>query len=266
MIDSHVNLHHEAFAEDVGAVLERARAAGVGPFLSICDKLENVPVIKSIVSTTTDVWYSVGAHPHYADAHADMRAEDLAALAKDLRVAGIGETGLDLHYGHSSTEAQKKVFRVHIHASQITGLPLIIHTREADELTSAMLYEEYNRAAFPLLLHCYTSGLALAQLGIELGGFISASGIISFRNAHAVKDIFRVMPKDRIIVETDCPYLAPVPHRGRRCEPAFLPDVLSALAAVRDEPVTEVMEYTRENTLRLFSRMRQTVPANGAEA
>lgn len=260
MIDSHVNLHHEAFASDLGEVLDRARSKGLGPFLTICDKLASLDAIRAIVSAHSDIAYTVGAHPHFADDHETLMAAQLADLTADPRVAGIGETGLDLHYGHSTLAAQKRVFRAHIHAAQQTGLPLIVHTREADGHTSDMLREESRSAPFALLLHCYTSGLALAELGMELGGYISASGIVSFRNAEDVREVFRRMPQDRIIVETDCPYLAPIPHRGRRCEPSFLPDVIAALAAARNEPPEHVAAYTRSNTLRLFERLAALAP------
>lgn len=256
LIDSHVNLHHEKFAEDLEEVIERARAAGVGAMLTISDKLSSTEAIKAIVATHKNIWRSVGVHPHYAIEAPDLSAAQLIALAKDDKVVGIGECGLDFYYGHSPREVQEKVFLAHIEAARETGLPLIIHTRDADERTREMLEEEYERGAFTPLLHCYTGGPALAGRARSLGGYVSFSGIITFRNAGDVRAVAEATPLDRLIVETDCPYLAPVPFRGRRCEPAHVAHVAAKLAEIKSVSVDEIATATTENFLRLFSRAR----------
>jgi TatD DNase family protein len=266
VIDTHVNLHAEVFADDLDAMLARARGVGVTGFVAICDRYENLAKVRAIAHANPDIGYSAGAHPHYAKDHGGLTISQLVAAAEDPKMVAVGETGLDQHYGYSDLDDQVAVFRTHIAASRATGLPLIVHTREADAVTAQVLEEEHARGAFPILLHCYTSGVDLARRGLALGAYVSASGIVSFRNAHDVRAIIAEVPADRLIVETDCPYLAPVPHRGRRNEPAFLPDVITATAACRGEAVEAVREATTANALRLFSRfaailMRQPEPA-----
>ncbi len=255
LFDTHVNLHAEAFADDRADVVSRARQAGVTRMISICDKLESFPAIREIVEGQDDMWCSAGVHPHYAKEYPDLAAEDLIELAQWERVCGIGETGLDQHYGYSDLDDQISSFRKHIVASQESGLPLIVHTREADTETGDVLESGYREKPFPILMHCYTSGETLARRALELGAYFSVSGILSFRNAKDVRSVIASVPQDRVVMETDCPYLAPVPMRGRRNEPSFLPHVCEALAALWEKRVEEVAEMTTRNALRLFGRV-----------
>ena len=253
-IDSHVNLHSEKFAGDCDTVIEAARAAGVAGMLTISDKIESTDAIRHICARYPFIWRSVGAHPHYAVDHGDLTAEFLVDLAEPAEVIGIGECGLDYHYEYSPAPDQKIVFQKHIEAAQETGLPLIIHTREADADMMAMLTRAMGQRAFAPLLHCYTSGLALAEAVMEMGGYISFSGIATFKNAQAVRDVAHAMPRDRIIIETDCPYLAPVPFRGRRCEPAHVVHVGAYLADMFDMSIDAFAQMTTDNFFRLFAR------------
>lgn len=255
MFDTHVNLHAEAFQDDLPEVMARAREAGVKRFLSICDRFDNRQKVLDIAEANDDVWATVGAHPHHAKDHTDLTVEDLTSFAAHPKVVAIGETGLDQYYGYSDLDAQVACFRTHIQAAQQTGLPVIIHTRDADDVTGDVIEEAYAEKPFGLLLHCYTGGLPLAQRGLALGGYVSASGILSFKNAHDVRSVIAEVPMDRLIVETDCPYLAPVPMRGRRNEPAYLPHVIEAVARLKCMQASEVAAITEENALRLFSRI-----------
>ncbi len=253
LIDSHVNLHAAVFADDLDALLGRARAAGVGCFLSICDKWENASAVAAIANANPDVWMSVGAHPHYAKDHQDLTAQKLIAFAKDNpKVAAIGETGLDLHYGYSDLDDQKRALAAHIQAARTLDLPLIIHTREADGETAAMLRQGMEEGAFPLLLHCYTSGLALLQEALGWGAYVSLSGIVTFKNATDVRAVGAEIPLDRLILETDCPYLAPIPHRGRRNEPAYIADLYRYICDWRGLDPEQGQAMIANNFYRLF--------------
>lgn len=256
LVDSHVNLHHEKFDGEVEAVIARAHAAGVGAMLTISDRLSSTARIRAIAAAHANIWRSVGAHPHYASEHKDLTAGTLVNLAGEAKVVGIGECGLDFHYGFSPEADQERVFAAHIEAAQETGLPLIIHTREADELTRRMLSAAMGKRRFTPLLHCYTSSLALAEAVMEMGGYISFSGIITFKNADDVRAVAARMPHERIIIETDCPYLAPIPHRGRRCEPAHVVHVADKLAEILGRPRAEIDRLTTENCFRLFERAK----------
>ena len=255
LIDSHVNLHAPQFAEDREAVIERARAAGVGLMVTISDRLDRFPAVLEIAETHPDIWATVGAHPHEAKDHQSVTAETLIGLAAHPRVVGIGETGLDFHYDLSPRETQVAVFRAHIAAARETGLPLVVHTREADETMAEILETEHAAGAFPILMHCYTSGAELAKRMAALGAWFSVSGIATFKAAGDVRAVIADMPEDRIILETDCPYLAPVPMRGRRNEPAFLPHVLGGLAAVRGWKVEEAERRAENAFFNLFKRI-----------
>jgi len=259
LIDSHVNLHAPQFDEDRDAVIDRARAAGVQLMVEISDKLSTFEATHALAMAHPDIWCTVGAHPHEAKDHLDMTAADLVALSQRPRVVGIGECGLDFHYDLSPREEQARVFRRHVEAARETGLPLIVHTREADEQMAAILSEEQARGPFKFLMHCYTSGPELAELAAELGGWFSVSGIATFKAAEDVRAGIRTMPADRIIVETDCPYLAPVPHRGRRNEPAYVGHVLSALADVRGWSTEEA----EARTTRAFFDLFHAIPRPG---
>ncbi|AYV47917.1 LuxR family transcriptional regulator [Caulobacter flavus] len=233
LIDSHVNLHAPQFAEDRDAVIARAREAGIEMMLTICDKIPNFPAVHAIAMAEADIWCTVGAHPHEAKDHVDLTTAHLVELAGKPKVVGIGETGLDFHYDLSPRDVQAAVFSQHVAAARETGLPLVVHTREADDVMGQILEEEHARGAFKILMHCYTSGAELARRAAALGAWFSVSGIATFKQAEDVRAVIRDMPADRIIVETDCPYLAPVPMRGRRCEPAHLPHIVDKLAEIR---------------------------------
>ena len=254
LIDSHVNLHHERFAGEVDAVIAAARTAGVRGMLTISDKMESAPALRDITARYPFIWRSVGAHPHYADDH---RETDARAIIEDCAAADvicIGECGLDFHYTFSEPKAQQRLFQEHITAAQETGLPLIIHTRQADDLMARMLRAAMAERPFTPLLHCFTSGLALAEEVMEMGGYISFSGIITFRNAEDVRETARRMPHDRIIIETDCPYLAPIPFRGRRCDPEHVTHVAARLAEILGLSVEETAALTTRNFFSLFKR------------
>lgn len=255
LIDSHVNLHAPQFDADREAVIARARSAGVRLMVTICDRVSAFPAVHALAEAHADIWCTVGTHPHEAKENPGLTSEDLVSLANRPKVVGIGETGLDFHYDHSPRETQAAIFRVHIEAARRTGLPLIVHTREADELMASILEEEHARAPFKLLLHCYTSGPELARRAAALGAWFSVSGIATFKAAEEVRAVIRDMPGDRIIVETDCPYLAPMPMRGRRNEPAYLPYVLAKLAEIRGWSLKEAEHRTTEAFFRLFDRV-----------
>jgi TatD DNase family protein len=255
MFDTHVNLHAEAFADDLDAVLARAAEAGVSRMLAICDRFDHFGRVKEIAGAADNIYATVGTHPHHAKDFPDLTAEALIEAADNPNVVAIGETGLDQHYGYSSLEAQVAGLKTHIKAAQETGLPIVIHTREADRETAEILEEAHAERPFSILLHCYTGGHDLARRGLALGAFVSVSGILSFKNAHDVRDVISNVPLERIIVETDCPYLAPVPMRGRRNEPAYLPHVIAALARLKDESPEDVARITEANALSLFARV-----------
>ena len=254
IIDSHVNLHAPQFDEDRDAVIARARAAGVGLMVNICDRVSNFPACRAIADQP-DIWCTVGTHPHEAKEDPGLSAETLADLATDPRVVGIGECGLDFHYDLSPRDIQARVFRAHVEAARTTGLPLVVHTREADEVMGDILQEEYGRGPFRLLMHCYTSGAELARRAAALGAWFSVSGIATFKAAEDVREVIAEMPADRIIVETDCPYLAPAPHRGRRNEPAYVPLVLAKLAEIRGWTPQEAEQRTEDAFFALFDRI-----------
>ncbi|MGW8706244.1 TatD family hydrolase [Brevundimonas sp. NPDC055814] len=255
LIDSHVNLHAPQFDEDREAVIDRARQSGVRLMVEISDKLSTFEATHALAMNNADIWCTVGVHPHEAKDYADLTADRLIELADRPRVIGIGECGLDFHYDLSPRDVQAKVFRQHIEAARRTELPLVIHTREADEVMADILREEHARAPFKFLMHCYTSGLELAETAMELGAWFSVSGIATFKAAEEVREVIRRMPEDRIIVETDCPYLAPIPHRGRRNEPAYVGLVLEKLAEVRGWTLEQADQRTTDAFFNLFDRI-----------
>lgn len=254
LIDSHVNLHAPAFDEDREAVISRALAAGVRLMVNICDKVSNFDKVRA-VARHPDIWCTVGTHPHEAKEDPELSPSRLVDLAADPRVVGIGECGLDFHYDLSPRGIQAEVFGAHVAAARETGLPLVVHTREADEVMGEILETEYARGPFRILMHCYTSGAALARRAAALGAWFSVSGIATFKAAEEVRQLIRDMPADRIMVETDCPYLAPVPYRGRRCEPAMLPKVLETLAEVRGWSLAEAEARTEDAFFAVFDRI-----------
>jgi TatD DNase family protein len=258
LIDSHVNLHAPAFADDHEAVTARARAAGVGGFLLICDRLDNVGAIRALTQGRTDRWRTVGVHPHEAQHFAQLDADALAALCAEPDVVAVGECGLDHHYDRSPREVQRRVFAAHVEAAQACGLPLVVHTREADDDTRAVLEAGWARGPLKVLLHCYTSGPDLLRWAADRGAWFSVSGIAAFKAADDVRARVREMPADRILVETDCPYLAPPPHRGRRNEPAYLPLVAEKLAEIRGWTADEAARRTTAAFFDLFDRAKFT--------
>lgn len=255
IIDSHVNLHAPQFDEDRDDVIARAREAGVQLMVEISDKLSTFEATHGLAMAHDDIWCTVGVHPHEARDYTDLTAARLVELAGRPRVVGIGECGLDFHYDLSPREEQAAVFRRHIEAARLTGLPLVVHTREADDVMAAILEEEQARAPFKFLMHCYTSGPELAERAAKLGAWFSVSGIATFKAAQDVRDIIAGMPADRIIVETDCPYLAPIPHRGRRNEPAYVGHVLDKLAEIRGWSREDAEDRTTRAFFDLFDRI-----------
>lgn len=255
LIDSHVNLHAPQFAGDMEAVIVRAREAGVELMVNISDKVSTFDATYAVAEAHADIWATVGTHPHEAKENPQLKAADLIQLADRPKVVGIGECGLDFHYDLSPREVQAAVFRQHALAARETGLPLVVHTREADQVMGDVLEEEYAAGPFRLLMHCYTSGPELARRCAALGAWFSVSGIATFKAAQDVRDIIADMPADRIIVETDCPYLAPVPMRGRRNEPAYLPHVLAKLAEIRGWTLGEAERRTEDAFFALFDRI-----------
>ena len=254
LIDSHVNLHAPQFDEDRDAVIARARAAGVKLMVNISDRVSHYDRVRAMADAP-DIWCTVGTHPHEAKEDPDLSATTLVKLAADPRVVGIGETGLDFHYDLSPRDVQARVFRAHVAAARETGLPLVVHTREADAVMGDILEEEYAAGPFRILMHCYTSSAELARRAAALGAWFSVSGIATFKTAEDVRAVVRDMPGDRIIVETDCPYHAPVPYRGRRNEPAYVGHVLAKLAEIRGWTLDEAEQRTEDAFFTLFDRI-----------
>jgi len=258
LIDSHVNLHAPQFAEDQAEVIARARAAGVGLMITICDKLASFDAVATLADVHPDIWCTVGVHPHEAKDYADLSPDTLIALSRRRRVVGIGECGLDYHYDLSPRDIQRRVFQAHIAAAQATGLPLVVHTREADDDMGEMLERSHAEQPFKLLMHCYTSGAGLAARAAALGAWFSVSGIATFKGADEVRAVITQMPGDRILLETDCPYLAPVPYRGRRNEPASLPHIAAKLAEIRRWSLEETEARTTAAVYSLFHRIERS--------
>ncbi|HOB15208.1 MAG TPA: TatD family hydrolase [Novosphingobium sp.] len=254
LIDSHCHLEYKGLVEDQQNVLARARSAGVGGFLSISTRQREWDQVIATAEREADVWASVGIHPHEADAHADMGEGALLAAAAHPRVIAVGETGLDYYYDHSDRETQKALFRRHIAVSRETGLPIIIHTREAEADTHAILAEEMEQGAFPALIHCFTASADFARKVLDLGLTISLSGIVTFKNAKELQAIAAEVPEDRLLVETDAPFLAPVPHRGQVCEPAFTADTARFVANLRGQTPESLAEATTRNFFALFRK------------
>lgn len=254
LIDSHCHLEYEGVAEDRDGVLQRARAAGVTGMLNISTRQREWTTVVATAEREPDVWASVGIHPHEADGHADLGREALLAAAAHPKVIGIGESGLDYYYDKSDRAVQRDLFRMHIGVARETGLPIIIHTRDAEDDTAAILADEMEQGAFPALIHCFTASAGFAQTVLDLGLTISLSGIVTFKNARELQNVATGLPDDRLLVETDSPFLAPVPHRGRPCEPAFVRDTAAFVAGLRGVELAELAEKTTDNFYRLFSK------------
>jgi TatD DNase family protein len=255
-IDSHCHLNYKGLIEDQVAVLERARGAGVDVMLNISTREREWDDIVATAEREPDVWATIGIHPHEADAHPDVDTAKLVARAAHPRVIGIGETGLDYYYDHSDRDRQRASFRSHIAASRATGLPLIVHTRNAEEDTAAILAEEMGKGAFPGVIHCFTASNQFARIALDLGLYISISGIVTFKNAKDLQATAATVPEDRLLIETDAPFLSPVPHRGKTGEPAFVADTARFLSALRGVPVGELGQTTSANFHRLFAKAR----------
>jgi TatD DNase family protein len=255
LIDSHCHLDFPDFAEEIDAVVQRARQNGIGLMLTISTRLDQFDRVLGVAERYPDVYCSVGIHPHEASDYAELDAAKLIERCAHPKVVGIGETGLEYYYEHSDRAAQQRCFRAHIAAARQTGLPLIVHTRDADEDTARILREEMEQGAFKGLLHCFTSGHALAEIAVGLCFLISFSGILTFKNAKSVQDSAKSLPLEKIMVETDAPYLAPVPVRGKRCEPAFVAHTAAFLANLRGIGSAELQARTTENFLTLFDKV-----------
>lgn len=255
LIDSHCHLNYPGLVEDEPGVLARARAAGVTAMISISTRASEWDAVIGGAERHPDVFATVGIHPHEADQHPDVDCARLVAAAAHPRVVGIGETGLDYHYDRSDRARQRASFRAHIAAARATGLPLVVHSRDAEADTIAILAEELEKGGFPFLLHCFTGSAWLAERALALGCHISLSGIVTFRSAAPLQAVARDLPADRLLVETDAPFLAPVPYRGRTCEPAHVATTARFLADLRGEDSAELMAGTAANTLRLFGKM-----------
>lgn len=255
LVDSHCHLNYKGMAEQQGDLLARARASGVTAMLNISTRASEWDAVTATAHREADVWASIGIHPHEADAHADIDTARLVARAEtDDRVVGIGETGLDYYYNHSDRQRQQESFRVHLRAARDTGLPVIVHTRDAEDDTAQIMREEMEEGAFTGVIHCFTASDAFADIALDLGLYISISGIVTFRSAAALQATAARIPADRLLIETDSPFLAPVPHRGRPCEPAFVADTARFLAQLRGETVDALAARTSANFNDLFTK------------
>lgn len=254
LVDSHCHLEYEGLAEDQQGVLDRARTAGVGGFLNISTRKSEWARVVGTAERESDVWASIGIHPHEADQHADLGEGALLEAAAHPKVIGIGETGLDYYYDKSDRTVQQALFRTHIAVSRQTGLPLIIHTRDAEDDTLGILEDELGKGAFPALIHCFTASGGFGQRALQLGLTISLSGIVTFKNARELQEFAPKIPADRLLVETDSPFLAPVPHRGRPCEPAYVADTARFVAGLRGESVETLAKSTTRNFYSLFAK------------
>ena len=253
-VDSHCHLNYKGLVEDQQGVLARARAAGVSQMLNISTRASEWDKVIATAERESDVMASVGIHPHEADGHADVDSETLVEKAKHPKVIGIGESGLDYYYDHSDRARQRAGFRIHIAAARETQLPLIVHTRDAEEDTYDILAEEMGKGRYPALIHCFTAGQEFADKVLALGLYVSISGIVTFGNARALQEVAKTIPLDRLLIETDSPFLAPVPHRGRPCEPAYVADTARYLAELRSEPLEQLAAATSANFRNLFAK------------
>ncbi|MAC57455.1 MAG: LuxR family transcriptional regulator [Novosphingobium sp.] len=254
LIDSHCHLEYEGLVEDQQGALDRARAAGIGGFLNISTRQREWDKVVGTAAREKDVWASVGIHPHEADQHADLGEGALLEAAAHPKVIGIGETGLDYYYDKSDRAVQQALFRTHIAVARETGLPLIVHTRDAEDDTARILEEEMEKGAFPALIHCFTASAEFSRKVLDLGLTISLSGIVTFKNAKDLQAVAAELPEDRLLVETDSPFLAPVPHRGRKCEPAYTADTARFVAGLRGVSPDHLAEVTTRNFFALFRK------------
>ena len=254
LVDHHCHLDFPDFAEELDGVIARANAASVELMVSISTRIRRFDKLLAIAEAHTNVFCSVGTHPHYADEELDVPVEEIIRLSRHPKVVAIGEAGLDYHYDRSPRAAQEQGFRNHIAAARETQLPLVIHARDADDDTSAILEKEMASGAFPAVLHCYTGGAELARRGLDLGLYVSFSGIVTFKKSEALRDIAKTVPLDRLLVETDAPYLAPGKYRGKRNEPAYVVETAAELARVQGVTLDDLARATTENFFRLYNK------------
>ena len=254
LADSHCHLNYKGLAEEQQAVLERARARGVTAMLNISTRESEWDAVLATAEREPDVWATVGIHPHEADQHGHVDTAKLVERAQHPRVVGIGESGLDYYYDHSDRARQQASFRAHIAAARETGLPIVVHTRDAEDDTAAILREEMGKGAYPGVIHCFTASQAFAGIALNLGFYISISGIVTFKNARDLQATAAALPIDRLLIETDAPFLAPVPHRGKTGEPSFVADTAAFLAELRGDDPEELKQVTARNFHELFAK------------
>jgi TatD DNase family protein len=254
LTDSHCHLNYKGLVEDQAGVIARARAAGVGTMLNISTREREWDAIIATAESDPDIWASIGIHPHEADSHPDVDTAKLVEKAIHPKVIAIGESGLDYYYDHSDRDRQRASFRAHIAAARETGLPLIVHTRDAEEDTAEILADEMGKGVYTGVIHCFTASGAFADKALKLGFYISISGIVTFKNAKDLQETAARVPEDRLLVETDAPFLAPVPHRGKTCEPAFVADTARFLAELRGTSIQALTESTTRNFRALFTK------------
>jgi len=255
LVDSHCHLDFPDFAEERAAIVARAVAAGIGRMVTISTRVRRFQQILEIAENFNEVYCSVGTHPHNAAEELDVTADELVRLSAHPKVVAIGEAGLDYFYDRAPRDAQAQGFRTHIAAARDTGLPLVIHSRDADDDMAAILEDETGKGAFPFILHCFSSGRRLAEAGVALGGYVSFSGILTFKNSTELRAIAASVPRDRLLVETDAPYLAPIPFRGKRNEPAYVANTARVLAETIGVSEAEIADITTDNVFRLFRKM-----------
>ena len=261
LVDSHCHLDFPDFASELDAVVARARAAGIGRMVTISTRVRKHAQVLAIAEKFPDIFCSVGTHPHNAHEELDIDAKALVAIARHPKVVAIGEAGLDYHYDKSPRDAQEQGFRQHIAAARETGLPLVIHSREADDDMARILAEETGKGAFPAVLHCFTGGRELAERAVEMGLYVSFTGIVTFKNSQPLREIAAALPAERVLVETDAPYLAPLPFRGKRNEPSYVVETAKVLAATRGVSPDEIARQTTENFFRLFNKVPRDLAA-----
>ncbi|TPI38987.1 TatD family deoxyribonuclease [Mesorhizobium sp. B2-9-1] len=263
LVDSHCHLDFPDFAEERTAIVARALAAGIGRMVTISTRVRRFQQVLEIAESFNEVYCSVGTHPHNAAEELDVTTDELVRLSGHSKVVAIGEAGLDYYYDKAPRDAQAQGFRTHIAAARRTGLPLVIHSRDADDDMAAILEDETGKGAFPFILHCFSSGRRLAEVGVALGGYVSFSGILTFKNSAELRAIAADVPRDRLLVETDAPYLAPVPHRGKRNEPAYVANTARVLAETIGVSEAEIADITTGNFFRLFTKMPRPETASG---
>ena len=266
LVDHHCHLDFPQLAADRDGLLARAKAAGVGVMVTISTRVRQLPALLDICAAADNIYCSVGTHPHNADEERGIPADELVRLSEHPKVVAIGEAGLDYFYKKGSPEAQAEGFRTHIEAARRTGLPLEIHTRDADQDTIAILEDEHKKGAFPALLHCYTGGRELAQRAVELGLYVSFTGVVTFKKNDALREIARAVPLDRILVETDSPYLAPEPYRGKTNEPSYVVHTAATLAELKGLTPEEFARATTDNFFRLFRKVKRPLALGTAAA